>query len=515
MTDFQNEDFLPIEAEDEINQTVEYLAARQPVQPMSNLAIKITPSNGGVFTKDSEFIEMRLNPQHNTFVDGCSTLLNFTFTAKPVKVAADATFFNCHSASQAMGLFKRITVNIGGLELENITNQNRIFNIMTNLYANGNQLRSSNTISDLFGVNSTESQANRVGRLVAGNVGVPTSATPTEIPIKVSVPITLSALLGPNGRKCLPIGMLREAIVVRFYTVDTSAEAYYAISPVAGTSLALDSTSNFEIKNVSMEVKCIRFDDNQFEYIRNNTPDNMLSWDATAFICNNNNVPPQNATTQILLGNTNYVDVKSIICATHYSQILDGKTLTYESVFPGLFRANILCNGQPVLSRQMGVNNTNNLNDSVPQFAANLVSIARNGLDIFDANTCILPTDVNANSGTNQSFSPYATGGLGTGAIFPIDGPADIPNNQGPWQNKSAGVPIDPAFFCWGLSLLHSQDTSRQLVGRNLIAKQVVVEMVKHNAIPANSLTQVLMSILTVGCKYHLNVQTGELRRTL
>ena len=85
MTDFQNEDFLPIEAEDEINQTVEYLPARQDVQPMSNLAIKITPSNGGVFTKDSEFIEMRLNPQHNTFVDGCSTLLNFTFTAKICK----------------------------------------------------------------------------------------------------------------------------------------------------------------------------------------------------------------------------------------------------------------------------------------------------------------------------------------------------------------------------------------------------------------------------------------------
>tara|TARA_R110002074_G_scaffold5043_2_gene24839 strand:- start:3288 stop:3779 length:492 start_codon:yes stop_codon:yes gene_type:complete len=163
----------------------------------------------------------------------------------------------------------------------------------------------------------------------------------------------------------------------------------------------------------------------------------------------------------------------------------------------------------------MGVNNTTNLNNSVPEFAANLVSIARNGLDIFDANTTILPTDVNANSGTNQSFSPYATGGLDAGGIFPIDGPQDIPNNQGPWQNKTAGVPIDPAKFYWGLSLLHSQDTSRQLVGRNLIAKQVVVEMVKHNQIPASSLTQVLMSILTVGCKYHLNVQTGELRRTL
>ena len=327
MTDFQNEDFLPIEAEDEINQSVEFLPARQPVQPMSNLAIKITPSNGGVFTKKSEYAEMRLNPQHNTFVDGTSTLLNFTFTAKPVKLSTDATFFNCYSASQAMGLFKRITVSVGGLELENITNQNRIFNVMSGLYANGNQLRSSNTITDLFGVNSTESQANRVGQLVAGVEGTPVSATPTEIPINVSVPITLSSLLGPNGRKCLPIGMMREAIVIRFYTVDTSNEAYYALSPTAGTSLEIDSSSDFEIKNVSMEVKCIRFDDKQFEYIRNNTPDNILSWDATAFVCNNNNVLPQNANTQILLGNTNYVDVKSIICATHYSSITDGKTL--------------------------------------------------------------------------------------------------------------------------------------------------------------------------------------------
>tara|TARA_R110000803_G_scaffold139767_2_gene206396 strand:+ start:2793 stop:4340 length:1548 start_codon:yes stop_codon:yes gene_type:complete len=515
MTDFQNEDFLPIEAEDEINQSVEFLPSRQPVQPMSNLAIKITPSNGGNFTKKSEFIEMRLNPQHNTFVDGTSTLLNFTFTAKPVKLASDATFFNCYSASQAMGLFKRITVSVGGLELENITNQNRIFNVMSGLYANGNQLRSSNTITDLFGVNSTESQANRVGQLVAGVEGTPVSAVPKEIPIKVSVPITLSALLGPNGRKCLPIGMMREAVVVRFYTVDTSNEAYYALAPTAGTSLEIDASSDFEIKNVSMEVKCIRFDDRQFEYIRNNTPDNILTWDATAFICNNNNVPPQNANTQILLGNTNYVDVKSIICATHYSSITDGKTLTYESVFPGLYRANILCNGQPVLSRQMGNNDTNNLNKSVPQFVGNLLSISRNGLDIFEANTCILPTDVNANSGQNQSYSPYATGGLNAGGIFPVAGPQDIPNNQGPWANKSIGVPISPSFFVWGLSLLSTNDTSRQLVGRNLIAKQVVIEMVKHNQIPANSLSQVLMSILTVGVQYHLDVQTGELRRTL
>tara|TARA_R110002012_G_scaffold109277_2_gene253006 strand:- start:1017 stop:2564 length:1548 start_codon:yes stop_codon:yes gene_type:complete len=515
MTDFQNETFLPIEPEDEINQSVEYLAARQPVQSSSHLAIKITPSNGGVFTKDSEFIEMRLNPQHNTFVDGTSTLLNFTFTAKPVKVTADATFFNCHSAGQAMGLFKRITVSVGGLELENITNQNRIFYIMSGLYANGNQLRSSNTVSDLFGVNSGESQANRVGRLVAGVDGAPTSATPTEIPIKVSVPITLSALLGPGGRKCLPIGMLREAIVVRFYTVDTSAEAYYALSPTAGTSLAIDSSSNFEIKNVSMEVKAVRFDDRQFEYIRNNTPDNMLTWDATTFICNNNNVAPQNANTQTLLGNTNYVDVKSVVFGTYYSQILDGKTLTYESVFPGLFRANVLLNGQPVLARPIGVNNTSNLNASVPQFMANLISVSRNGLDIFEANTCAVPTDVNLNTGQNQSYSPYATGGVDAGGIFPIAGPQDIPNSQGPWTNKTAGVPITPAFFVWGLSLLNSQDVSRKLVGRNLIGKQVVVEMTKHNAIGAEALSQVLMSILTVGVKYHLDVRTGELRRTL
>ena len=70
MTDFQKEQFLPVEADEEINQSVEYLAQRQPVQPVTSKDIKITPSNGGVFTKNSEFIEFRINPQHNTFLHG-------------------------------------------------------------------------------------------------------------------------------------------------------------------------------------------------------------------------------------------------------------------------------------------------------------------------------------------------------------------------------------------------------------------------------------------------------------
>ena len=517
MTDFQKEQFLPVEADEEINQSVEYLAQRQPVQPVTSKDIKITPSNGGVFTKNSEFIEFRINPQHNTFLDGSQTSLNFTFTAKAV-AQADTTAFSVYAAGGAMSLFKRLQVTVGGYELENITDHNRIYNILQPLYTNTEQTSSSSAINDLF---TPEYCPSGGGRLIQGDRSLE-SLTPAEFPIDISVPLSLSSLFGPSARKAIPIGLMREAIMVRLYTVDTVHEAYYAQTGTLGTTTVIDPSSNFEIKNASLECKCIRFDDRTFEYIRNNVPENMLSWDACTYICNNNNVAPQDANVQVLLGNTNYTDVKSIIFGTRYSSAIDGKTLTYESVFPGLFRSNVLINGQPVLARPLGVNNTTNLQASTPQMVTNLVSIARNGLDIYESNTTLTGSGTQGIGGTyvNQVnwFSPYANGGVVEATRFPPLGPSSIPNNQGPWPFttlQSSGAPISPAFFVWGVSLLNSQDTSRQLVGRNLVSKQVVVEMVKHNQIPANSLTQVMMSVLSVGVKFHLDVKTGGLTRTL
>ena len=512
MTDFQKEQFLPVEPDEEINQSVEYLAARQPVQPVTSKDIKITPSNGGVFTKNSEFIEFRINPQHNTFLDGSQTSLNFTFTAKAA-AQADSVAFTVYAAGGAMSLFKRLQVTVGGYELENITDHNRIFNILQPLYTNTEQTSSSSTINDFF---STKFNPTGGGRVVQGSNSTP-SLTPTQIPIDISVPLSLSSLFGPSARKAIPIGLMREAIMVRLYLVDNTNEAYYAATAVAGTTTTLDPSSNFELKNASLECKCIRFDDRTFEYIRNNVPDNMLSWDASTYICNNNNVSPQDANVQVLLGNTNYTDVKSIVFGTRYSSMIEGRTLTYESVFPGLFRSNVLINGQPVLARPLGVNNTTNLQASTPQVVANLISIARNGLDIFESNTALTGSGsrgIALGQGINW-FSPYLTGGLAGTRRFPPLGPASIPNNLGPWVGTTAQEPISPGYFVWGVSLLNSQDTSRQLVGRNLVSKQVVVEMVKHNQIPAASLTQVMMSILTVGVKFHLDVKTGGITRTL
>jgi hypothetical protein len=514
MTDFQKEQFLPVEPDEEINQSVEYLAARQPVQPVTSKDIKITPSNGGVFTKNSEFIEFRINPQHNTFLDGSQTSLNFTYTAKAA-AQADSVAFTVYAAGGAMSLFKRLQVTVGGYELENITDHNRIFNILQPLYTNTEQTSSSSTINDFF---STKFNPTGGGRVVQGANDAP-SLTPAQFPIDISVPLSLSSLFGPSARKAIPIGLMREAIMVRLYLVDNTNEAYYAATATAGTTSTLDPSSNFELKNASLECKCIRFDDRTFEYIRNNVPDNTLSWDSSTYICNNNNVAPQDANVQVLLGNTNYTDVKSIIFGTRYSSMVEGKTLTYESVFPGLFRSNVLINGQPVLARPLGVNNTTNLQASTPQIVANLISIARNGLDIFESNTALTGSATRGIGGTyiNQVnwFSPYNNGGAIEATRYPILGPTSIPNNQGPWAAATAQEPISPAFFVWGVSLLNSQDTSRQLVGRNLVSKQVVVEMVKHNQIPAASLTQVMMSILSVGVKYHLDVKTGGLTRTL
>ena len=146
-----NDYFLPPPQEDFANQGVEYLAARQAVQALKDCHVKYNPTNGGVYTKKSDFIEFRLNPQQSSWIDGTHTRLNLQY--KPLPVTRDPAY-NFITDVYAYGSFAshihRITISNGGQVLEDIQDYNRIYSIFDKVYCSADQLGTAPSVYDTY-----------------------------------------------------------------------------------------------------------------------------------------------------------------------------------------------------------------------------------------------------------------------------------------------------------------------------------------------------------------------------
>ena len=519
MSTFADEQFLAPEVNNFVNQSVEYLALRQPIASTSCNYIKVAPSNGGQYTNKSDFVEFRINSQSNSFIDGTKSKINFDFTATATNPTANTTAFDLYSQGSAMLMFKRYTVISNGETLEDVTDANRILHMMTKLYTSKSQINSSPSVQDLY-ANETQGAVGGqgTGRALSTAPGLPPTAT-TQ---KVSCPIALSALFGPSARKSIPIGMLRNGLIVRFYFTDRLSEVVYAQDPVTGNTLAIGNNSTYSIKNVSLEVKTIRYDDATFENIKNNLKTNDLEWDATTFISNVVSANPATPSVRLLLTNSNYRDVKSVYCQSWYSSQVAGSSMPYQSLFPGMYQSNVLVNGDPVNSRNIGIADLTAIKNSIPQTVMNLQTTTRASNEILNTESQLAspiggddidPVDPVDPTQILINYSNYVPTTLATND-YPVNGPNAVPNQLGPFGNNGSGVGIDPANYYWGLSTLSSNDKSRELTGRDFRSKQVVLQMDRFNSIVA-SLDQVIQGVLVVGVKYHLDVVSGLLTRTL
>ena len=519
MSTFADEQFLAPEVNNFVNQSVEYLALRQPIASTSCNYIKVAPSNGGQYTNKSDFVEFRINSQSNSFIDGTKTKLNFDFSATATNPTANTTAFDLYSQGSAMLMFKRYTVISNGETLEDVTDANRILHMMTKLYTSKSQINSSPSVQDLY-ANETQGAVGGqgTGRALSTAPGLPPTAT-TQ---KVSCPIALSALFGPSAIKSIPIGMLRNGLIVRFYFTDRLSEVVYAQDPVTGNTLAIGNNSTYSIKNVSLEVKTIRYDDATFENIKNNLKTNDLEWDATTFISNVVSANPATPSVRLLLTNSNYRDVKSVYCQSWYSSQVAGSSMPYQSLFPGMYQSNVLVNGDPVNSRNIGIADLTAIKNSIPQTVMNLQTTTRASNEILNTESQLAspiggddidPVDPVDADQILIGYSNYVPTTLAAND-YPVNGPNAVPNQLGPFGNNGAGVGIDPPNFYWGLSTLSSNDKSRELTGRDFRSKQVVLQMDRFNSIVA-SLDQVIQGVLVVGVKYHLDVVCGLLTRTL
>ncbi len=524
-----NDYFLPPPAEDFANQGVEYLAARQAVQALKDCHVKYNPTNGGVYTKKSDFIEFRLNPQQSSWIDGTHTRLNLQY--KPLPVTRDPVY-NFIADVYAYGSFSthinRVTISNGGQVLEDIQDYNRIYSIFDKVYCSADQLGTAPSIYDTYSGEKPETRT--IGEQLGSFAASSSTWTPsTYYPSGgkyLSIPLSLSSLFGPGSRKAIPLSMLRENLTVRIYLESEIAKCYYAVNgnPTSATTLIstaeLDATSDYQLTNVSLECKVLRYTDSAEQFLRSNinNENGTISWDGTTFISNMATTLPAEQNSQVLLYNSNYRDVKSIFCSTFYPTLTPGKSYAYQSTFPGLHRANVLVNGEPINSRDIGENNTDDLNSNNSQFVANILSVQRVLADIWETNTELAPRTSIRDGGT---YNPYVPSNDSGDTTCPIGGPNGyyIGRTDGACDQKGPffgeqGDTIQPGNLVWAISTLVSNDSSRQLVGRDFTAKQVVVEMWKKNRVPADT-KQTLHAVLAVGQKFHLDVRSGQMYRTL
>jgi len=493
-----------LEATDSIsvNSQTEYQPANQQVTPLAVNSVKYNPVNGGKFTKKSDFMSFQIRPQKNTYIDGSKSVLNLKFKAKPDQGSGTTAMGIYSTRCGIQGAISQLVVTNSGNTLEFVTGYNRAYAIVSNMYASSQQMRSAPSVTDI-----TNDATNGVfGRVAGIKMSPPTDAVPTTgttiecEEYECSVPISLSALFGGSSKKCIPIGKLNEPIDIKLYLTSNVNDVY--MSKTGGNALVnydMDK-SDYEITDVSLECHQVRFTDSVDDIVSAASGGKSLTWDCDQLSSCFNNIIPSLQQDQILLSNTQFNNVKSIMNGTYYSQQV-GNTVTYASLQPGLYLYNASVDGQYLMARDVGTNNPTSLHNSDALFAANLLSITRNACDLWESGNQL--SNGTLDGGRHQPYDE-------DNKFYPTTGPAQKPSCTAGNFTGVQDRAIDADYLYTGLSTLVSKDMSRELKGRNFKGKQIVMHLRRHNAI-ADTTPQIYHSLLHIGCKMIL--EDGMLRR--
>ena len=502
-------EFPILEATDSIsvNSQTLFQAANQQVTPLQSHSVKYNPVNGGKFTKRSDFIQFSIRPQKNCYIDGSKTVLNLKFKALP-DIGTATTAMGIYSTRCGIqGSFSQLVVTNSGNTLEFVNGYNRAYAIVSNMYASSKQLRSAPSVTDITN-DTTNGVFGRVSgvKMSAATDAVPTTGTAIECEeYECSVPISLSALFGGSSKKCIPIGKLNEPIDIKLYLTSNVNDVYMSKTSTNGVANYDMDKSDYQITDVSLECHQVRFTDSVDDIVSAASGGKSLTWDCDQLSSSFNNINATLQQDQILLSNTQFNNVKSIMNGTYYSQQV-GNTVTYASLQPGLYLYNASVDGQYLHARDVGTNAPTSLHNSDALFAANLLSITRNACDLWESGNQLSNGAIYA--GRHQ---PYDI----TNKFYPPAGPSRSPScittdflaGQAPSKNNSA---IDSDYLYTGLSTLVSKDMSRELKGRNFKGKQVVMHVKRHNAV-TDTTPQIYHTLLHIGCKMIL--EDGMLRR--
>jgi hypothetical protein len=519
----QTSPYLPNPPVEQINQQLEYLSGNQPLQALDSRFIKVTPANGGTFNKQSNMIEFRIPKMARSFIDGTQTKLNVTLEIKPVVKTAETVAYGCYATGSFQNAISRFEVlSSSGEVLENIINYNRNYYPLSQVYCSSNQLLGAGSIVDLYSTPADNNPGGQAGGTKLTDATDPAAGTAFTVEKQtLSIPISLSSLFGPGANKAIPVGLMSEGLHCRLYLTTQVPEMYYSMAASTATVpfvASYDATSDYSVTNVSMEIKALTYSRDGFSMIEKNIGRGMISWNANQFISNTANVAPNANNANVLLPNTNYRDVKAIILSTYYSDIT-ANTFTFASLQSGLYKYNVLVNGDTYFNgRSIGNNNTDNLNNSRAEFVMNLLALQQNSSNYWEANSQIATQyrfGLEATSiATAPNFTAYG-GNLQTNT-----GPSTVPNCtiaslNGGYGTVSNGVngSVTPPYMYAGISCLKSTDKSRRLVGTDLRGRQVVVNLERWTTIPNTTKDDILHTCMTVGVKFELDPKTGVIRR--
>lgn len=515
----QTESYIPDPPVEPINQQLEYLSGNQPLQALDAKFVKYTPSNGVKYNKTQNMIEFRIPKVDRGFIDGTQTTLNLVLEPKPVVKSGETTVGGIYATGSFQNAIAQVDVLHNGELLESIQHYGRHYYPYSVLYANLDQVTGSASIQDLM----APYDRNLLGQLPSGkklsqDVNPGAGAAWTCIKQNITIPLSLSSLFGPGATKAIPSGLMREGLHVRIYLTDIVPELYYSLAGDGVSNLDYDPTSDYEVTRVSLECKQLVYSHEGFAMIERALGRGVHSWNATQFIANNVNMRPDSAKVNVLLPNTNYRDVKSMVFSTYYS-LIEGGTLTYASLMPGLHHAQVLVNGDCYWNTRPQGNYQTNLKNQRAEFAMNLVGLQRNAADLLECNSQMAgQTFAYAAQHSQPGFNTYAQN---VTTLEPVGGPAEIPDcgaEDVGYSSTNALIGrtgVSPAYVYWGQNCLRSTDKSRRLVGTDLRGRQVVAMMERYNQIPYNTLTQVLFCSLACGVRFDLDPSTGLVRRVI
>ena len=509
----QTAEYLPNPPVEQVNQSVEYLSANQQLQAINAKHIKITPANGNTFSKSSNMIEFRIPKFHHGFIDGTQTKLNLTLDIKPVKTSTNTVAFGCYSTGSFQNAIKKWEVLHNGEVLESCHDYGRQYFPLSVCSMTNNQLLGAGSVVDTY----ANTLQQRKGGLNSGakltNAINPTGTTAfTPIQQKISIPISLSSLFGPGANKAIPSGMLREGLVVRLTITDVIPEMYYTIAGDGTSAGLLDSSSDYSVTNVSLEVKALIFSIPAFEQIKRSCGRGLISWNGGQFMSNASNVPPGNNNANLLMPNTNYRDCRCAVVSSYYSSIASN-TVTFASLQAGWYRGNILVNGDTYWNgRSIGTPDGSNLRGSRSEAVMGLVALSRNASEIFQCDTQF---GVQYQEGANLTAKNWDANATDAPAST---GPSSVPSCLA----SAIGSDSDTVYartncagpyVYWGVNMLRSTDKSRRLVGTDLRGRQCVINYQRNNTIPSSADDDVIFTTLVVGCRFDLDPETGTIHR--
>lgn len=495
-------------------EATEYQPSNQYILPVECNGIKYNPVNGGNFKKGS-MIEFCIRPQKDTWLTGAKTSLNFTFKAKPLANATVTTNMGIYSTHiGSAGCIRALRVTNGPNLLEEINHYNHSQSMLQNCFTSTPQMRSACTLFDglLAGTSDSTNAGKATGKKIsaATDTGSGTSGEAGNVPdltcaaVDVSIPISLSSLFGPAATKSIPLGMIDQPITIKIYLTNDLSEVYYSKSSTNVATNYDANTSDYEITNVSLECHQTRFSESVSSLFDNKKEH---TWNIQQLESCTNNVDPSSQYEEVLLSNTQYKNVKSVMNQTWYSQSTPS-TVIYASVMPGLYQYNVSVNGMPISNHDVGNNILSSLENSSALFAANLLSIQRNSIDSWHSKSQLMKYG----SYVQGSFSPYNIN-TSTTDFFPANGPSAIPTClTSQFIYTDADKPVDACAFYAGMSTLMSKDLSRELVGRDFRGKQITLQLRRFNAVSNTSAPQILHTLLHIGAKIHL--ERGLMRRT-